>query len=69
MDDKQRPDDAPDRPDPQWPDQRIGCAQCLREIPKSEALVSEAQDYVLYFCGIECFGEWRRRAENPAGKK
>ena len=30
---------------------------CMREIPKSELGVSEADDYILYYCGIEYYAE------------
>ena len=54
---------VPEKPVPEWPEQKVSCELCMREIPRSEALVSEAQDYALYFCGIECFDEWRRQLE------
>jgi hypothetical protein len=30
---------------------------CKREIPKSELGVSEADDYILYYCGTEYYAE------------
>lgn len=36
----------------------VTCEQCLREIPKSEARSAEARDYVVYFCGLECYELW-----------
>jgi hypothetical protein len=36
----------------------LPCAVCQKEIPKSVALSSEDQDYVLYFCGLECYESW-----------
>jgi len=36
----------------------VKCEVCLKEIPKSEAQNAEAVDYVAYFCGLECYGEW-----------
>jgi YHS domain-containing protein len=36
----------------------VPCAVCQKEIPKSVALSSENQDYVLYFCGPDCYEEW-----------
>lgn len=48
-----------DRPRPDQPD-TLQCEVCLKEIPASEAKKSaEAEDYVLYFCGLECYGRWR----------
>ena len=47
---------------------------CLKEIAKSEAKVAEATNYVLFFCGAECYAigqpvshyEERRRVPAPA---
>ena len=36
----------------------VPCAVCLKEIPQSVALSAEDQDYVLYFCGVDCYAEW-----------
>jgi hypothetical protein len=36
----------------------VACAVCQKEIPNSVALSSEDQDYVLHFCGPECYEEW-----------
>lgn len=45
--------------------QRVSCEVCLREVPRSEAIVPEAVDYVAYFCGLECFGKWQSRLPPP----
>lgn len=39
--------------------ERVACEVCLREVPRSEAIVPEAADYVAYFCGLECYEKWR----------
>ncbi len=39
--------------------ERVACEVCLKEIPKSEAMVAEATDYVLHFCGLECYAKWK----------
>jgi len=36
----------------------VPCAVCQKEIPKSVALSSEDQDYVLHFCGLDCYENW-----------
>ena len=36
----------------------VPCEVCEKEIPKSVALSAKDQDYVLYFCGVECYDEW-----------
>lgn len=62
MDERQRPEHNPAKLNPEWPEPKVNCAQCLREVPESEAKVREAQDYVLFFCGEDCFAEWQRAA-------
>ena len=37
----------------------IACEVCLKEIPVSEARVEEAEDYISYFCGLECYDKWK----------
>ena len=51
----------------------VQCEVCLKEIPLSEATVPEATDYVVHFCGLECFEKWKGQsdaskvqANNPA---
>ena len=43
---------------------RVACKICLDEIPLSEAQIEEASDYVLYFCGLDCYQIWRARANS-----
>jgi len=38
----------------------VKCELCLKEIPRSEAKSAEATDYVLYFCGLDCFEKWEK---------
>ena len=44
-------------------DKKVPCEVCLKEIPESLAKVAEAQDYVRYFCGLECFEKWEEQAK------
>ena len=37
---------------------KVKCEVCLKEIPRSEAKSAEAIDYVVYFCGLECYEKW-----------
>ena len=42
----------------------------MKEIPKSEAVVAEATDYVLHFCGLECYTKWKtgdEKSPQPGG--
>jgi len=44
--------------------QKVNCEVCLKEIPRSEAKSHEAEEYVMWFCGLECYEEWRKNAAN-----
>jgi len=46
---------------------KVDCCVCLTEIPESVAMSSEADEYTQYFCGIECYTQWRN--ENEKAKK
>lgn len=48
--------------------ERIACEICLKEVPKSEATVSEATDYVVYFCGLDCYERWKSQSAKPNDK-
>ena len=39
----------------------VDCEVCLKEIPPSEVPIEEAGDYVMYFCGLDCYKAWRER--------
>ena len=40
--------------------EKVSCQTCLKEIPKSEAKIAEAREYVAYFCGLECYQKWQK---------
>ena len=40
--------------------QLVKCEICLAEIPTSGAKSEEVSDYVMYFCGINCYDKWRK---------
>jgi hypothetical protein len=44
---------------------RVACEVCLKEVPRSEAAVAEARDYVAYFCGLECYEKWKSQRPAP----
>ncbi len=46
---------------------RVPCLVCQHDIPLSEAVVSEATDYVVYFCGLDCYERWLRFKSPQAG--
>jgi hypothetical protein len=37
----------------------VSCEVCLKEIPRSVAQKRESEDYVLYFCGLDCYEKWK----------
>jgi hypothetical protein len=46
-----------EHPKPELPEQ-IACEICMKEVPKTEALNAEGAEYVLYFCGLDCYTKW-----------
>ena len=44
--------------------EQVACEICIKEVPKSEAQSSEASDYVLYFCGIDCYEKWQEEDDS-----
>jgi len=43
----------------------VSCEVCLKEVPAAEALIPEAADYFVYFCGLECYEKWKGKGGNP----
>lgn len=41
--------------------EQVKCEVCLKEVPKSEAKIAEAQDYVMHFCGLDCYEKWEKQ--------
>jgi hypothetical protein len=41
--------------------ERVVCEICLKEVPITEAIVPEATDYVVHFCGLECYEKWKSK--------
>jgi Domain of unknown function (DUF3330) len=44
----------------------VSCVVCEHEVPISEAVVAEATDYMVNFCGLDCYQRWRESGENPS---
>ena len=42
----------------------VECSQCLKEIPASEAKSAEGTDYVVHFCGLECYDRWIKEKQD-----
>jgi len=49
-------------------DKKIACHICKKLIPKATALHAEGEDYVLYFCNIECLDYWKDQEKEEPGK-
>lgn len=43
--------------------EKIACEVCFKEIPISEASSVKATDYILYYCGLECYDKWKKQQE------
>jgi hypothetical protein len=50
-------------PRPQSVAEKVSCEVCQKEIPLSEAKRFEAEDYVVNFCGLDCYATWKQRSE------
>jgi len=48
---------------PSDPD-RVACNVCFKEIPLSEAVNEEATDYVVHFCGLDCYAKWKTQEKD-----
>ena len=46
--------------------EKVACEVCLKEIPLSEATSVKSTDYIVYYCGLECYDQWRKQKEPPA---
>ena len=43
----------------------VSCEVCLTSIPKASAEHAETEDYVAYFCGLECYDQWVKQNPKP----
>jgi hypothetical protein len=43
--------------------EHIACEICLKEVPLSEAINPETEDYVVHFCGLDCYEKWKGQDE------
>lgn len=44
----------------------VSCEICLKEVPLNEAINPETDDYVVHFCGLECYEKWKNQGGKPA---
>ncbi len=45
----------------------IQCDVCMKEIPACEARSAEVHDYVMYFCGLDCYDQWQKQTSEQPG--
>jgi len=43
--------------------EKVACAVCLKALPLSEATSVKATDYIVYYCGLECYDQWKKPEE------
>ena len=42
------------------------CCECCQEIPLYAALTVEGSEYVLHFCGLDCYERFQARAKSES---
>lgn len=45
---------------------QVTCEVCLSQIPQSEARSAEGDDYVVHFCGLDCYEQWNRKGDQKS---
>lgn len=58
-------------PRPHEEEPTLTCEVCMKEIPRSVAQSYEGPDYVMHFCGAECYAKWQanRRAQDRPDRR
>ena len=46
----------------------LSCEVCLKEVPADSVKVTDAQDYVHHFCGLDCLEIWQEQAALGGGQ-
>jgi hypothetical protein len=46
--------------------EKVACEVCFKEIPLSEATSVKATDYIVYYCGLECYDQWKKQKAQSA---
>lgn len=49
--------------------EKVACEVCLKEIPLSEATSVKATDYIVYYCGLDCYDKWKKQTEQRKSSK
>lgn len=48
---------------------KVSCEVCFKEIPVSEAVSVKATDYIVYYCGLDCYDRWKKQQSKPDTKE
>ncbi|MEE9342930.1 MAG: DUF3330 domain-containing protein [Gammaproteobacteria bacterium] len=51
------------------PDELIACDICLKEVPVADAKNEEVSDYIIHFCGLECYALWVEKNKNTESEE
>ncbi|WP_394807473.1 DUF3330 domain-containing protein [Nitrosomonas sp.] len=43
----------------------VSCEVCFKEIPISQAKSVKSTDYIMYYCGLDCYDKWSKQEEKP----
>ncbi|MFA6922380.1 MAG: DUF3330 domain-containing protein [Gallionella sp.] len=47
----------------------VVCEICRKEVPLTEAVMPEVVDYVVQFCGLDCYAKWRQKSGQGGDEK
>ena len=39
--------------------EHVACNICSKEMPRSEAVIPEVTDILIFFCGLDCYDQWK----------
>ncbi|MFO1433084.1 MAG: DUF3330 domain-containing protein [Candidatus Competibacteraceae bacterium] len=48
---------------------KVQCHTCSKEIPPDADEHREGDDYTLWFCGTECYEQWRKTHDEQIGQR
>jgi hypothetical protein len=48
---------------------KMACYVCMKEVPISEIVSFEATDYVVHFCGLDCYDQWKNLPEKSISER
>jgi len=45
----------------------VSCDIFMKEVPLNETTSPEIEDYIVYFCGLDCYEQWKSQGKKPDG--